>query len=178
MFFKIEWFQRFTPKKRTGNVIQSWDTNIYTGKHADPSVCLTAEIKDGVIHVIDVDSKKLEYHDLRRWVCEKAEQYDPEAILLEDTLAGMSLIQDLRYSTGLPIIAIQPTRSKLERMARVVGMIEAGVLSIPKQAPWLGSFTSEVMSFPHGRSESQVDSLTQMLEWYRGRQKPKPVRRI
>ncbi len=34
---------------------------------------------------------------------------------------------------------------------------------LPKKAPWLSTFESEVSAFPNGKHDDQVDSLTQFL---------------
>jgi predicted phage terminase large subunit-like protein len=34
---------------------------------------------------------------------------------------------------------------------------------LPKKAPWLSTFESEVTAFPNGKHDNQVDSLTQFL---------------
>ncbi len=44
-------------------------------------------------------------------------------------------------------------------------MIEAGHVLLPKSAPWLDDFLLEVLAFPYGRFDDQVDSLSQFLTW-------------
>jgi hypothetical protein len=36
---------------------------------------------------------------------------------------------------------------------------------LPKTALWLGEFTAELLAFPSGRHDDQVDALSQFLEW-------------
>ena len=36
---------------------------------------------------------------------------------------------------------------------------------LSKKAPWLDEFETEVMAFPHGAHDDQVDSMAQALEW-------------
>jgi phage terminase large subunit-like protein len=43
---------------------------------------------------------------------------------------------------------------------------------IPEAAPWLGDFQTEILVFPHGRHDDQVDSLSQFLGWLHERQMP------
>ena len=38
---------------------------------------------------------------------------------------------------------------------------------LPKSAPWLDEFRSELLQFPDGRHDDQVDSLSQFLNWKR-----------
>jgi predicted phage terminase large subunit-like protein len=43
--------------------------------------------------------------------------------------------------------------------------IEAGQVFLPESAPWLDAFQAEIMAFPNGRFDDQVDSLSQFLGW-------------
>jgi hypothetical protein len=43
--------------------------------------------------------------------------------------------------------------------------IEAGHLHLPKEALWLEQFLMELLSFPNGRHDDQVDSVSQFLIW-------------
>ncbi len=43
--------------------------------------------------------------------------------------------------------------------------IEARYVLLPERAPWLQDFQTEVLQFPHGRHDDQVDSLSQFLAW-------------
>ncbi len=43
--------------------------------------------------------------------------------------------------------------------------IEAGYVLLPERAPWLQDFQSEILQFPRGRHDDQVDSLSQFLMW-------------
>src|SRR5258708_33149389 len=55
--------------------------------------------------------------------------------------------------------------SKVERMAAQSAKIEAGHVPLPNSAPWLGDFLTELLSFPNGRHDDQVDSVSQFLRW-------------
>jgi len=43
--------------------------------------------------------------------------------------------------------------------------IEAGRVYLPKEALWLDDLRSEIVSFPYGRNDDQVDALSQALHW-------------
>jgi phage terminase large subunit-like protein len=61
------------------------------------------------------------------------------------------------------------------RASAASAKIEAGHVLIPKTAPWLDDLKMEVLAFPHGRHDDQVDSMTQFLNWitYGRRQRTK-----
>jgi predicted phage terminase large subunit-like protein len=43
--------------------------------------------------------------------------------------------------------------------------IENGQVHLPQCAPWLEDFRTELLQFPKGRFDDQVDSLSQFLNW-------------
>jgi len=64
-------------------------------------------------------------------------------------------------------------QSKLIRLNDVSGMIEAGKILTPKVAPWLTDFYTNLISFPYGVRDDDVDALSQFLHWARGARKRK-----
>jgi hypothetical protein len=62
-----------------------------------------------------------------------------------------------------------PRDDKETRFAVQTAKIESGMVLIPKEADWLPAFKRELLGFPNGRYDDQVDSMTQFLEWIGGR---------
>jgi predicted phage terminase large subunit-like protein len=92
----------------------------------------------------------------------------PTAMIIEDQGTGTALIQDLGRigSPGFPMpIAITPEGDKITRMHSQALKIESGQVYLPEQAPWLEDFRTELLQFPKGRFDDQVDSLSQALGW-------------
>ena len=77
--------------------------------------------------------------------------------------AGLSLIQDL-HRENIYAFGIDPDGDKLLRMEAQTALIEAGAVHLPANAPWLDEFKKEVLSFPKGRHDDQVDALSQGLQ--------------
>ena len=46
-------------------------------------------------------------------------------------------------------------------------MIENGFVHLPKEAAWLAEYLHELMVFPNGKHDDQVDSTAQMLDWFK-----------
>jgi predicted phage terminase large subunit-like protein len=147
----------------------SWDTAIKTGNSNDYSVCTVWLVRKTEVYLIEVIRERLEYPDLIRRVVELANKhlYQPNDILIEDTGSGASLIQDLGAREKIYAIPIKPQSDKVTRMASATAPIEAGQVFIPKKAHWLGDFQAEILQFPYGRHDDQVDSMSQFLNWWR-----------
>ena len=93
-------------------------------------------------------------------------------MLIENAGAGMNLLQDLwsDMPSGMTRpIGIKPEGSKMDRMAAQSAKIEAGHVLLPEDAPWLADFLNELLSFPRGRHDDQVDSVSQFLYWFQQR---------
>lgn len=166
---KWKWFKTYDgsllkqrPKDR---IVQSWDTAAKTGEFNDYSVCTTWLVHEREYYLIEVFRKKLEYPDLRWNVEEQATKYGHPVVLIEDSIGGAALIQDLRRRGKVKPIPVTPVGTKEERMAIRTPMIEAGHVFIPEAAPWLDEFRAEVMAFPNCAHDDQIDSMCQFLTW-------------
>lgn len=58
-------------------------------------------------------------------------------------------------------------RDKITRLEGASAMIECGQVILPGASPWLGDYRNELLAFPHGRHDDQVDSTSQFLDWAR-----------
>lgn len=165
---KREWLQTYDHDPLDADydsIVQSWDTAAVPGRHNDYTVGLTFGIRGGDFHLLDVCRGQYDYPTLRRTVINRARRFNALQILVEKATVGIGLVQDLRAHTHLRPIAIPPRGDKVQRLAICSHAIEAGRLHLPCNAPWLGGFLEEVLSFPDGRYDDQVDALTQFLKW-------------
>lgn len=163
---KHAWFNRYDLTSKPGftRIIQSWDCASKASQLADHSVCTTWGVTfKNEIFLLHVFRARLEYPELKRKVREMAEQFRAGIILIEDTSAGVQLIQELQREGFARIVAIKPQGDKVMRMAAQTPIIEAGRVFIPRDAPWLPDFLHELAMFPRGRFDDQVDSTSQAL---------------
>ena len=102
---------------------------------------------------------------VKRLVLGLRSKFQPDALLIEDKGSGTALIQELA-TAGSPFpIPIDPKGDKEMRMHVQAAKIEAGQIYLPREASWLSEFLLEVLAFPRGRHDDQVDSLSQFLGW-------------
>lgn len=168
---KWKWFTPYNhlPEKHYSNqIVQSWDTATKGNDLADYSVGITALVGRGEIHIIDVVRKRLDYPDLKKLILQEKKHWKADTILIEDKGSGSSLIQDLR-ADHIRTIPINPEGDKVVRMSACSAKIEAGSVLLPTQAPWLDDFRDELLAFPHGSHDDQVDALSQLINWTRNK---------
>lgn len=167
---KLHWFGRYDkPEEKYNRIVQSWDTAYKKGAHNDPSCCLTFGERDDGHDLLHAMVGRMEYPELKATMMRHAGEWNADAVLIEDKASGQSLLQDVRKETQLPLIAIEPHGDKITRAVAVSAMIEAGKVRLPRHAAWLTDFEGEIMHFPNGTHDDQVDGLSQYLDWIRQR---------
>lgn len=165
---KRHWFRSYAcaPHRQSGDrIVQSWDTASKANDKNDYSVGTAWLIRGSDYFLVDVRRKRLEFPDLRREIDSYAQVHKTKTVLIEDAGSGTGLIQELRREGKIRPIAIRPERDKITRLEAQSAAIEAGHVLLPRSAPWLDEFLLEVLAFPHGRFDDQVDSLSQFLTW-------------
>ena len=118
--------------------------------------------------LLDVWRARVEFPELRRKIISHALLHTAQTVLIEKAGPGLQLVQDLRRDTtpGFPNpIGITPEGDKLVRMEAQTPRMEAGHVFLPKEAPWLAELLEELLAFPRGRHDDQVDSVSQFLKW-------------
>ena len=122
--------------------------------------------KNGHHYLLGVWRDKVDFPTLRQKALDLCHTYQPQTILIEDQGTGTSLAQDLR-NINIPAIAWKARDSKVSRLVAVSDYIRSGQMVIPTEAPWLAAFQHELLSFPNGKHDDQVDSLSQYFGWVR-----------
>lgn len=168
------WFKQYTaplPLRPGDTVIQSWDPASVPGLENDFTVGTTWVIRGKQLVLVDVVREHFDYPQLKKTVVAEIRKRRPYEVVIENANAGTSLIQELRKMAldgeiplELPRIRHHaPRESKVARMAAESAAIEAGRVWIPDKAPWLEAFRQEVLLFPHGRYDDQIDSMSLFL---------------
>lgn len=130
----------------------------------DYSVGSTWAKDDTKYYLLDLVRIRASYPDLVKVVRQSIDEHNPDIVLIEDAGAGSSLIADLDSQA----IATTPVKARIDkesRLIRAAAMIENGSVYLPKDAHWKDDFILEVLAFPNGRHDDQVDSMSQALIW-------------
>lgn len=173
-YVQWEWFSRYdAPPERSNiiRVVQSWDTATSTEPGRDYSVGLTFGYSAGKWHLLDVFRRRVELPELRFHMCRLQKEWRADQVIVEDTNAGRSLLQDLRrQERGRAIYrAYKPRVGKDERLLGQTPKLSEGILALPEQASWLAAFKQELLGFPYARHDDQVDALAQFFDFISAR---------
>jgi predicted phage terminase large subunit-like protein len=172
----IQWWEYDEPPT-CDFIIQTLDTAFSTSTNADFSVIQTW----GIFQDYEQDESgyegfpsnlillgnvrgRFEYPELRRISQVLYRKHMPDVCIIEKKASGQSLIQDLRRS-GLPIQEYIPDKDKISRVYAASPMLEAGRVWIPRQKKWADELLTEMLQFPHGAHDDQVDALTMAVHY-------------
>jgi predicted phage terminase large subunit-like protein len=163
---KAEWLRTYDQlPERFDNVLQSWDTASVAAELNSYSVCTTWGIAQKHLYLLDVFRKRLDYPDLKRAVRNQAQTFSAKVVLVENRSSGIQLIQELVMEGVRGITKYEPSGDKVMRMHAQTTLVEAGFVHLPREAPWLADYLHELLIFPKGACDDQVDSTSQALDW-------------
>ena len=138
-------------------MFQSWDTAAKAKAINDPSVCTTWGVHGQALWLLDVFRVRFEYPELKRTIIARARHFKANLVLIEDKGSGISLLQDLIRDGLRNVQGVLPVDDKIMRMRLQTAVIENGFVYLPQNAPWLPDYLHELMMFPKGRHDDQVD---------------------
>jgi phage terminase large subunit-like protein len=70
------------------------------------------------------------------------------------------------FGVRLDVVGRKSDTDKVTRMSRQQGRFEAGRILLPTEALSLADFDNELLAFPRGRYDDQVDALLLFLDWF------------
>lgn len=166
--FKRNWWKYYDeiPQKFIQKV-QFWDTAQKPGLTNDWTVCATWGKTQSGYYLLDLFRKKMEAPDIEQALLQQFNKWRPDAVSIEDKSSGSSIIQYARRSTTIPIIPYDPRqRDKQTRAIAATPTIRSGNCYLPRNAPWLSDFLVEHEQFPAAAHDDQVDTTSQMVEYF------------
>ena len=148
------------------------DTSDYTA-----IVILALDLKLRLMYLVDIITFRAEGPDIVPKIWEAQKKYKCRAIYIEKTGFQTAILQEAVRS-GLPARPVVPDKEKFVRAIPASAAVEASRLLFPAGAKWLPQFEHELLTFPHGVHEDQVDALAhgvnkciELWDFYRRRSK-------
>lgn len=173
--FKREHWQTHKPTETTPmallqalgihHVVQAWDTAFKTKETNDFSACVTIGVARSRYYILDVWRDRAEFPELKRAMVSQHAKWKAHSVVIEDTAAGQSLIQELRRNTRMPLVAVKADRDKVTRAHAVTPTHEAGLCYLPEDEPWVADFEDELAGFPGAAHDDQVDAFVHAMTY-------------
>ena len=122
--------------------------------------------------LLDMQRVRVESPDITPLLVQVNARWQPGYIGVE----GKSVFQAARRA-GLPVRELKADTDKWTRAQPAAARLSAGSVYFPAAAPWLADFQDELVTFPNGAHDDQVDCLSYAaLEVVRGRGRRTQVR--
>lgn len=162
---KRDWFRRWTEiPSNPDEWLQGWDFT-FTDTGSSYVVGQVWLRKGANYYLIDQSRDKLDFPGMQRKIQIVSERWpDAKSKIVERAASGWAIIATLEDK--IPgLIGWTPKGSKESRLVAVSGLIEAGNVYIPDRsvASWVDDFEEEVVVFPNGKNDDQVDAMTMSL---------------
>lgn len=113
---------------------------------------------DGKMLVLHVDRARREGPDLVPAIARVREAWGVETVWVERVGFQLAIVQEARRA-GLPVRELSADRDKLSRALPATAAFEGGRLLLPRHAPWLADLETELLAFPNGSHDDQVDVI-------------------
>lgn len=171
---KREWFKTITPadfaRIRKDEPIVFFLDTAYTDKtDNDPSgIVATCKI-GGEMYITHAEKVNMKFPDLLRWLPAYARSHGygrGSSIRIEPKANGLSVIDQLKESTGLNVMATpSPRDSKETRLNAASPNVESGRVILVGGA-WNEAFIDEVCGFPSKPHDEYVDVLCYASDYH------------
>jgi predicted phage terminase large subunit-like protein len=168
-----DWIRTYTTAPMSFDLrIASWDTASTLGDNSDYSVGTVWGAKGLDFYLLDIVRGKFEAPELRRRIIDLGKIWSVDQTLIENTELGRALTQDLRRAGVYSVILRNIRDDKATRFVAQSARFESGQVHAPQDAPWLAEWLDELLAFPNGRHDDQVDSTSQALHYLTKRMAP------
>lgn len=178
--FKKQWFRYFTTENdyyqlETDTGIKRFlikncwlfmteDLAISTKQTADYTVmCIWAVTPDRDLLLIGRLRDRLDNPAQQQQSSVLYQRYRPSFIKIETVAYQLALVQQLRRQ-GLPVKEYKPVKDKVARATTAAVYYESSKVFHPKQASWLHEWEDELLLFPLGANDDQVDNASMACE--------------
>lgn len=161
---KRDWFKLYSElPNKIDEWLQTWDL---TFKATGTSYAVgQVWCRSGAsVYLVDQVRGKMDFLEQLRQLTTFTRRW-PQALtkVIEDAADAQAVKMTLD-GTVPGIVLVSAKGSKEARLAAVAGIIEAGNVFLPANAPWLNDFLDEVSTFPGTVNDDQVDAMSLALD--------------
>ena len=169
--FKGEWVARWgaaTLPARMDQIIQSWDMTFKDGSSNDFVVGQVWGRKGANFYLLDQIRRRMDFVQTLQAVRMMTVKYPKGwTKLVEEKANGAAVISQLKGTVG-GFVPVVPKESKEARAFAVTPLFESGNVFLPPSEghAWVDrELLPELLTFPAGAHDDQVDALTQALAY-------------
>ena len=180
-FIKRTWLKTYPPSaislQHRDRMVISWDIALSEAQTGDSSAGVVLLSRGDTFYVLDVCKGQFPFGQLIEKILDMVRRYPNSALVIEESPISIGLIQALKQN-HINVVTVTPTKDKRSRVISQTDRFEGGSVLLPERAEWLDGFIGELLSFPGGRHDDQVDALVQGMAWLRAQWMPPIKQRI
>ena len=154
------------PAEPGGQIVLSWDVAMREMENNDYSAGVVLLNHGERFYVLEVLRGRFPFPQLIDKIVDMRNRHPRGALVIEDSPISIGLIQALQ-NKNLNVVPFKPPKDKKSRVIDQTDLIEGGSLFIPERAEWRDAFIRELLEFPGGHHDDQVDALVQGLAYQR-----------
>ncbi len=163
---KKKWFDVINKMPET--TLNFYLDTAYTAKqHNDATAMMCAGYVDNMIYIKEVIAVRLEFPELIKEIQNFVNKHGynhSSRIYVEPKASGHSIIQQLKKTTGLNVIADKPpTQDKVSRVSAISAIVEAGRVKL-MDGRYIDAFLNECSAFPNASNDDMVDVLVMAID--------------
>lgn len=115
--------------------------------------------------LLDIDRDRIAVPDIEGRILSMAEDWLCDEIVVEDRVSGIGIIQSLRRSTKIPVVAFNPgTTDKVLRTSALQSIAKSCRFFANRKMKGYSEYLNELLAFPEGMFDDQVD-MSSMAAW-------------
>lgn len=182
-FFSKEMFRYYgsKPDRRDLYVYQAWDFAISEGKESDYTVgtCIGVDHRDNIYYL---DQRRFRIQDggvIVDEILDFAAEWDADLLGFEDGQIWKAIefqyqkrCEERRMFPSFELL--KPLTDKMVRANPLRGRMQLGKVYFDKQAPYFTELQKELLHFPAGKHDDQIDSLAWAIRLTLTKAAPKP----
>lgn len=170
---KRAWLRYYEhPPKDFDFIVCSWDLASTIEEDSDYSAGTVWGHRGRDLYLLDVVRGRYEAPDLRRKIEQTHIDWQAHATIIEKAGIGDAIGAEMRRQSRIRPLLIKVRGDKQSRLIGESPKFEAGQVLLPRDARWLGEYVGELLAFPAGRYDDQVDSTSQALKYLTGKMQP------
>jgi len=167
-FIKNKWLKSYSeivfgPQDQ---IVMSWDIALSEAETGDYSAGVVLLNRGETFYVLEVVRGRFPFPQLLEKIVDMCTRYRG-TLLIEDSPISKGLIQALK-NKNVNVVTVTPDKEKRSRVIAQSDLFEGGSIFIQERAEWREIFIRELLDFPGGRHDDQVDALVQGLAYQRG----------
>ena len=152
------------PVRRTVLAVDTAKKETARGNYS--AIAVVREVFPKRYFICEVERGRWDYLTLTRKIDALARRWAVDMIRVEPEGMGLQYLNTHASLAPAPVSeAKHDNKSKEFRFDATLPAYESGQVYIPEDAPWLAEFLKEMLEFPEGSEDDQVDAVTHALSY-------------